>query len=184
MKRGLWGLALTAYLMASNCVDCSNVYQVTDKVYRSAQLNSGKFGEVIKQNKIKTVINLRGYHPEREWYQTEVEACKGLGVQHHSIPFSSWEIERQDILDLLMLFDMSERPILIHCNSGTDRAAFASAVFRIYGDGDKPEDAIEELSLSRGHLSIGRKKVLRQIIERFGHEGNGRSFEEWVRQDY
>ncbi len=184
MRRSMWSLALAAYLMASNCVDCSNIYRVSDKAYRSAQLSSGKLRDLIKQRRIRTVINLRGYHPEEAWYRSEAEACRALNVQHYSLPFSSWEIEKQDMLDLLMVFDMAEPPLLIHCNSGTDRAGFASAVFRIYRNSENPQDAIDELSLSRGHLSMGKKKVLREIIERFGKEGDGRGFREWVERDY
>src|ERR1700722_8128536 len=44
---------------------------IRDQVYRSAQLRPVDLGTRVAENKVRTVLNLRGHHPETEWYRGE-----------------------------------------------------------------------------------------------------------------
>ncbi len=50
-------------------------------LYRSNLLKPKVLSKHIKQVGLKTVINLMGKHPEKEWWQQEAQVCGAHGVQ-------------------------------------------------------------------------------------------------------
>lgn len=58
-------------------------------IYRSAQLSGSQFAERIRENGIKTILNLRGNNAGRSWYDEEIKASEMAGVRHIDYPISS-----------------------------------------------------------------------------------------------
>ena len=70
----LWLLFILPFLPA--CALGYNFHEVdAGRFYRSAQLPPTILDEVIQDYGIRTVINLRGRSPHKEWYLQEVATC-------------------------------------------------------------------------------------------------------------
>jgi protein tyrosine/serine phosphatase len=124
-------------------------------LYRSAQLSPGALEEIIFKYKIKTVVNLQGAHPDDAWYIDEKEVLDRLGVDLVDIPMRSERIPtREEITSLFEAYDHSPRPLLIHCNSGSDRTGEASAIYEIEYMKKTKEEAMEMLSPLYLHFSF------------------------------
>ena len=102
----------------------SGNFHVVDEgaVYRSGQLSGPQFSARIRENGIRTIINLRGNNAGSRWYDDEVKASAAADVAHIDFPISaSRELTDQQITQLAGLLTTSPRPILIHCEGGADR---------------------------------------------------------------
>ena len=149
---GAWALGLRL---------TGNIHIVAEgKVWRSAQLSPNSLKTMLSNHGIKTVINLRGSHPEEEWYRAERAATDALGVQHISLPLSATiEPDDETLQALVLMMQKVELPLLIHCEAGADRSGLASALYRLIIEGDKPADASSQLSFRFGHFPWGPSRT-------------------------
>ena len=131
-----------------------NVHAVEQgKLLRSAQLSPDHLKVLIRDEGIKTIINLRGENPQERWYRAELEAATNLGVRYVSLPLSA--NEEPDDAALKTLIDTMRKatyPALIHCEGGADRSGLASALYRLVILGDAPDQAARQLSFRYGHF--------------------------------
>ncbi len=143
-QREVLGILLIFLLVG--CRWKKNFYEVDPgKFYRSAQLTGEEIREITTQYGIKTILNLRGSELEEEWYREEVQAASDLGVSLITIPMRADTIPHRDhILELLQAFEESERPILVHCKSGSDRTGEATAIYQMEYMNFPKEKALEE----------------------------------------
>lgn len=66
--------------------ETSNFHPVTvDEAYRSAQLSEAELESYINKYRIRTVLNLRGENPGKEWYDDEINISRKHGVEHYDI---------------------------------------------------------------------------------------------------
>src|SRR3954464_13475246 len=63
----------------------------TGRVYRSGQLRAADLGRLVREHRIKTVLNLRGAHPELAWYRAERSAALAAGATQVDMAMSSCE---------------------------------------------------------------------------------------------
>jgi protein tyrosine/serine phosphatase len=131
-----------------------NVHEVDDtQVFRSAQLSPARLTELVKAKGIKTIINLRGEHPEDGWYRDEVSAGESLGLAYENLALSAnHEPDDATLKRLVELIRNAKRPLLIHCEAGADRSGLASALYRLAVKGDPPDIAARQLSFRYGHF--------------------------------
>jgi len=102
---------------------------VAGRIYRSAQLSAERLEKVIDRYHIKTIINLRGIHKEEKWYLLEKETAVKNKTAFYSISMPDHDLPKYRALNRLMdLLLTAERPLLIHCRRGADRAGMASAL--------------------------------------------------------
>jgi len=131
-----------------------NVHAVEQgKLFRAAQLSSDHLTALIRNEAIKTIINLRGENQQDEWYRAELAAATNLGVHYVNLPLSA--NEEPDDATLKTLIDtmrQAAKPALIHCEGGADRSGLASALYRLVIMGDTPEQAARQLSFRYGHF--------------------------------
>ena len=105
---------------------------VRDQVYRSAQLSPAKTKVLIRLKNIKTIINLRGSNPNKNWYNQEIHMAAALHINHYDLALSSTALPTPEQLrELAHLIQDAPKPILIHCLSGADRTGLASAMAKI-----------------------------------------------------
>ncbi len=116
-----------------------NLHKVSDNLYRSAQ-PTAKGMQNLKNLGIRTVINLRSFHSDRdELGQT------GLGYEH--ITMKAWHPERKEVVRFLRIVSKAEnRPVLVHCQHGADRTGTMCALYRIAAQGWTKEEAIQEMT--------------------------------------
>src|SRR5262245_33193818 len=66
-----------------------NVHEVQPgRVYRTAQMGPDRLREFIRQKHIRTVINLRGYCPDFDWYVNECRMTHEAGVSQEDVTLS------------------------------------------------------------------------------------------------
>ncbi|MBD3869537.1 MAG: dual specificity protein phosphatase family protein [Acidobacteria bacterium] len=117
----------------------SNFFKVSDQLYRGAQPEDEGFAELGKLG-IKTVVNLRSLHSDRD-------ECEEAGLQYIPIDVQAWEGEDEEVIDFLKAVqDPSNQPVFLHCLHGSDRTGVMSAVYRIVIEGWSKEDAIKEMT--------------------------------------
>lgn len=143
--------AYAAYLQV-----VGNFHTVIDgEVYRSAQPTTAELNAYVKEHGIKTVINLRGSSNDSSWYRDEIKTSQELGVKHIDFRMSASQVLSPERIDeITAIMASAPKPILIHCQSGSDRTGLVSAIYayRIAGE---TEDAAEgQLSFYYGHVGI------------------------------
>lgn len=115
-----------------------NLHKVSDTLYRSAQPTATGMKNLEKLG-IKTVINLRTFHSDRN-------ALKGTGLQSEQLYMKAWHMEKEDAVRFLKIINDPERaPVLVLCQHGADRTGTLCAVYRIVIQGWTKQDAIEEM---------------------------------------
>jgi protein tyrosine/serine phosphatase len=115
-----------------------NFAKVSDILYRGEQPTKEGFAELKKMG-VKTVVNLRSFNSDRD-------EMKGLGLQYVHIYCKAWHPEDEDVVKFLQVMrDPKNHPVFIHCMHGADRTGMMNAVYRIYHQGWKNEEAAKEL---------------------------------------
>ena len=95
-------------------------------------MSTSDFKEAITKYGIKTLINLRGSHPDESWWADENTLAEKMGVNFVNIAMSAKTIpSRENLIMLLDAYKNSPRPILIHCQAGVDRTGEAVAVYQV-----------------------------------------------------
>jgi protein tyrosine/serine phosphatase len=102
------------------------------KAYRSAQLSSSELTQLIQQDHLQSVINLRGENPGKMWYDHELNTVNQYHLSYYPIRISAHQLPSPEALQALIFsLQQAPQPLLIHCASGVDRTGFASAIFLI-----------------------------------------------------
>ncbi len=114
------------------------LFRVTPNLYRSGEPTlQGLLN--LKAMGIKTVINLRDFHSDRQ----EVLAA---GLQYERIHMKAWfPLESVAVRFLKIVTDPKRAPVLVHCWLSSDRSGSLIAIYRIAVQGWTKEEAIEEM---------------------------------------
>lgn len=144
----------------------------------------------MKRAGIRTIVNLR--HDEFQHGASalvrEAAAREGLGYERMGwYPVFSREVPtKQAIEQLAELFRTVEKPILIHCKSGADRAGFAAALYRIAVLGHPVREARHELSFRYLHLKGAKTGILDAVFDLYlaDHPAEDVPFLDWARDTY
>lgn len=116
-----------------------NLYRISDALYRGDQ-PSPQGMQNLKQLGIKTIINLRSFHSDRD----EI-AGTGLATEH--IYMKPWHPEADDVVRFLKIVtDPKRAPVMVHCQYGADRTGTVIAVYRIAVQGWSKAEAIREMT--------------------------------------
>lgn len=122
-------------------------------IYRSAQLSGSQFFERIRENGIKAILNLRGNNAGRSWYDEEIKASQEAGVRHIDYPISSGrELTDDQVTELTDILRTAPRPLLIHCEAGSDRTGLTSALYKLLVAKRSLPEAASQLSFRYGHF--------------------------------
>lgn len=115
-----------------------NLHKVTDTIYRSAQ-PSAEGMKTLEWMGIKTVVNLRGFHSDRD-------RIRGTRLVERPVSTHAWNIERKEVVEALrILTDPSGAPYLLHCQHGADRTGMIMAMYRVVVQRWSKEQAIDEM---------------------------------------
>ncbi len=162
MRRVLMGLGLATlclvglagYLLVQQAR--GNVHAVVPGVlYRSGQLAPDAMAGLVKDNGIRSILNLRGASPGDDWYDAEIAMSAEQGLVHADFKMSSRDILGPDRAQALIeMMRHLPTPVLIHCEHGSDRSGLASALYVGAVLGDDEETAERQLSIFYGHFSV------------------------------
>lgn len=116
-----------------------NLYRISDQLYRGEQ-PSPEGMENLKKLGVKTIINLRSFHSDRD-------EIAGAGLASEHIYMKPWHPEAADVvLFLKIVTDPKRTPALVHCHYGADRTGTVIAVYRIAVQGWSKAEAIREMT--------------------------------------
>lgn len=116
---------------------------------------------------VKTIINLRGPRSDGGW-RLEKEACDLAGIT-----LVDFTIRSRDVPDAAMIrrarevFELAEKPALIHCKSGADRAGVMAAIYLLLMTPATVDDALAMLSLKYLHVRQAKTGLLDAFIEAY-----------------
>lgn len=163
----------------------TNFYKVAPGVFRSNQPTHKRF-ERLQAQGFRTVLNLRG-RSNAAHYLTEEESCAQLGLELVTVNlFARQAPNKPEIIAMIDAFRSIEKPFVMHCKSGADRAGFASAVYLMVIEGRPLTEARKMLSLKYLHVSFTKTGVLDHVLNAY-ETRNARepiSFEDWIRNEY
>ncbi|MBB3976504.1 protein tyrosine/serine phosphatase [Rhizobium azooxidifex] len=150
----LAGAVLGGY--AANLQVTGNFHTVIEgELYRSAQPNPAQLESYVRDHGIRTIINLRGENARAPWYEAELQTARALGVHHIDYRMSaSKELSTSRADELVAIMAAAEKPILIHCQAGSDRTGLASALYSLRVAGRRESEAERQLSFYFGHVGI------------------------------
>ena len=116
-----------------------NFYRVSEGLYRSGQPTKEGF-EQLRKFGIKTVINLRSFHSDRN-------EIGELDFNYERMYVKPWFPKDKEVKRFLeTVTGESKQPVLVHCQHGADRTGLMIAIYRIAIEGWSKEEAIEEMT--------------------------------------
>jgi protein tyrosine/serine phosphatase len=122
-------------------------------VVRTAQVGPEVTAQLVKAYRIETVLNLRGPNPGDDWFDGEVQAVEKAGARHVSLALSANEEPNERLLATLIdTLKTAKKPILIHCNWGSDRTGLAAALYGLTVKKMTADAAAGQLSFRYGHF--------------------------------
>jgi len=163
----------------------SNCFQVAPGVYRSNQPTHERF-ERLSAAGVRTVLNLRGAAGAAH-YLVEEESCRTLGLTLVNCALQARDAAPPEtILALIHAFREIEKPFVMHCKSGADRAGFAAAIYLLVIERRPLAEARKMLAARFWHFKWSRTGILDYILDQY-EARNAQSpigFEEWIASEY
>lgn len=158
------------------------------ELFRSAQLSAAGIERCVAQDRIRTIINLRGAWPREEWYETERATADRLGVRHFDVCLKTYQQPPiRELQNLVRILDTAPRPILVHCRWGADRTSLAVAIDEVLHGGKTPDEAMSAYRLEYGHTGWSWGHHLTHIFAYYqdtlaqtGQVHSPEAFRQWV----
>ncbi|MGR3526567.1 MAG: fused DSP-PTPase phosphatase/NAD kinase-like protein [Paracoccaceae bacterium] len=163
----------------------SNFDQIAPGVYRSNQPGHWRLKRYRAMG-IKTVLYLRA-SSEKWAFHFERESLDALGMTMISAPLHSRSAPtREAVQTLIAAFRSIDKPLLMHCKSGADRAGLASAIYLMVIEGKDLHAARKMLSLRYIHLRFTKTGVLDLMLDHYAarNAASPIGFEDWIDREY
>ena len=134
---------------------------------------------------IRTIVNLRGPSSWGSYYlERETSGALGIAMVDARL-YSRMPPTPEEVEALFALFETADKPLLMHCKSGADRAGLGAALYMLWA-GRPPEAAARQLSLRYLHVRHAKTGVLDRFIEDYAraHRQSGIAFRDWLHTTY
>ena len=157
-----------------------NLHQIDAQMWRSNQPTPGRVEQAAKAG-IKTIINLRGPRSDGGW-KLGAEACKKANITLIDFTARSRAAPDKEMLyGAHDLFNSIEKPALMNCKSGADRAGLMAALYVLIHCKKPVAEAMKQLSLRYLHVRQAKTGMLDSFFEAYApYEAQGMAFFDWV----
>jgi tyrosine-protein phosphatase SIW14 len=143
----------------------SNVGRIAPAIFRGAQPRPEGY-QALKTMGIRTVINLRLRHSERQ-------AVEAAGMRSIEIPMQTTKVNAETVRRVVALMtDPGNQPVFVHCAHGQDRTGIVVAVYRMEIDGWSNSEAEAEMQ-AFGFNDVWR--ALKAFVREYQAPGAGAS---------
>lgn len=162
-----------------------NRRQIAPGAWRQNQPSPLDLG-FLKREGIRTIVTAR-HDPRHGGHALIADLSEREGIDYREFPlFSRAAPSREALLSAPDFFARIQKPVLLHCKSGADRAGFLAALYRIVVENVPVAEARSELSLRHLHLKGSKTGILDAVFDAYLREtaGNPKPFLDWVREDY
>jgi hypothetical protein len=148
--------------------------------------------QVLKANRIRTVLNLRGSNPSDAWYRGELAATGAAGATQIDVAMSSclW-MSRVQLRRVIRLLDETEYPLLVHCSWGSERTGLVSAFAELLRPGGTLRDARAQFSIRYLFVPVNDGKVMALHLQQYeswlgkhGMQHDPANFRRWVKEGF
>ena len=162
-----------------------NLYQIDNYMWRSNQPSPKQIEHAHNKFGIKTILNLRGPRVSGGW-QLEAEICDKLNINLINFRVRSRAApEKEMLLKVPSLFSSIQKPSLLHCKSGADRAGLMSALYVLVVMKKPAIEALKQLSFKYLHIKHAKTGILDAFIASYiPFEKQGIEFIKWVEEIY
>jgi len=163
----------------------TNEKEIAPGVFRSNHPTHERF-EKMRDRGIRTVLNLRGESVSAH-YMTEKASCEALGLTLvNATLHARAAASRAEILHLIEMFRRIDKPFVMHCKSGADRAGFASAIYLLVIEGRPVPEARKMLSWRFFHIRNAKVGILDYILDCYEARAARApiAFEDWIAGEY
>ncbi|MEO1089206.1 MAG: sulfur transferase domain-containing protein [Pseudomonadota bacterium] len=160
--------------------------RVGDGVWRAAQPAPHQLRAEARKG-VRTILNLRA---ERDCgaFLLEEETCAELGLTLVNLQVRSRDVPSKEMIWALdRLFQESDRAILMHCKSGSDRTGIVGTLYQVLQDDVPVADAVRsQLHWRWGHVRQHKTGMLDFFFESYLVDTRERpmSFRQWVDEVY
>jgi len=146
-----------------------NLHQVADGVWRSGQPTPGRLHAFARRGG-RSVVSLRGGRGFGS-LPLELAACRKAGLTYHNLELRARNLpSREELRAVALLFQTIEPPILLHCQSGADRAGMASALYLMLAEDRPVTEARRQLALRYGHNRYNRTGILDAFFDAYARD--------------
>lgn len=115
-----------------------NFFKVSEDLYRGAQPTVQGMEQLSKLG-IKTIINLRSMHSDRD-------ELGDIRLEYKHLNMTTRGPENEDIVRFLQIVtDSNSTPVFVHCKHGADRTGTMCAIYRIAVQNWSKDEAIAEM---------------------------------------
>lgn len=129
-----------------------NFHKVTDALYRGAQPTAEGMRQ-LKKLGVKTVINLRSLHSDKD-------EIGDLDLAYEHIRMI-WHPNKEEVVQFLQIVsDRKRAPVFVHCMHGADRTGVMCAIYRVAICGWTKQEAISEMTMG----GFGYHKIWSNLI--------------------
>ena len=151
---------------------CSDNFGVVEpgRLYRSGQMGGASLASKLREHRIRTVLNLRGSHPETAWYRDERAATldgRGHAGRHAAL------VVRVDVAGpgprplLASPGDGRHVRLLVHCFHGSERTGLVAAYAELLRPGSTLADARDQFTLRYLYSGIGDGGVTAEHLDQY-----------------
>lgn len=152
------------------------------KLYRSGNLTAMATRSVIREHRIKTIVDLGAYDTRPELEIEAQQVADEMGVERRVFRLSGDGTGNPNayVEALRIITDPSKQPVLVHCAAGSERTGVCIMLYRELVEG-KPAGSTMNETLEHGHDPEDNRKMApylaqwrEKIVEAFR---NGKSIE-------
>jgi protein tyrosine/serine phosphatase len=128
---------------------------IPGELYRSAQPTAALIAKYQENYAIRTIVNLRGDNTGSDWYDIEIAEARKLGIAHVDFRMSARRMmTTEQFSQIIDVLQKADKPVLIHCNSGSDRSGLVAALY-VAAIAKLGEEAAEsQISFRYGHIPL------------------------------
>lgn len=162
-----------------------NLDEIAPGVWRSNQPSPARLKRYSEMG-IGTILTLRG-NSTKPHHVFERNCCAHFGIALVPIRLRARKLaEAQVYLDLLARFETLDRPFLMHCKSGADRAGLASALYLLHIENAPVDVAKKQLSFRYLHVRRFKTGVLDFMLDRYAEDirENPMPIRDWLETRY